>query len=124
MESILKEKLYKKVQQICSSALKGKLSLDKFLKIWPQENQDIFLKIVYEDIEDAVEHLPSSFITNKIDWNAWKKTDTYKNLLIDHELLAFWINDPERLLECHNVVAKKQLKPEAEIRGFVQNFMT
>jgi hypothetical protein len=119
----MKEKSYKIAQKICRQALKGKLSLEEFFKIWPQENQDAFLKIVYEDVEDAVEHLPSSFITKKIDWNAWKKMDTYKNLLIDNELLALWVSDPQKLLECHDIASKKQFTSEVEIKEFVRNFM-
>ena len=119
----MREKLYKTVREICNQALEGKLSIEEFFKIWPQEDSDVFLKVVFEDVEDAVEHLPSSFITKKVDWNGWKKTDTYKNLLIDNELLKFSGSDPEELLECHNAAAKKQLMSEAEIKEFIKDCM-
>ena len=114
---------FKAIQEICNQALDGKLSIEEFFKIWPQENLDAFLKVVFEDVEDAVEHLPSSFITKKIDWHAWKKTDTYKNLLIDNELLTFLGNDVQKLIECRNLATKRSLTSKAEIKEFIQKFM-
>ena len=112
----MREELYTAVREICNQALKGKLSLETFFKIWPQGDQDVFLKVVFEDVEDAVEHLPASFITGKVHWDAWQKTDTYMNLLMDNELLKLWTTDPQKLLECHTIASQRQLTSETEIK--------
>lgn len=119
----MKEKLYKTIQEICTQVLQGGVSLEKFLKVWPHENQDAFLKIVYEDVEDAVEHLPASFITGKVDWKTWVKTDTYKSVYIDNVLLAFWKSDAQRLIECRAITIRKMFTSEIQISGFIKEFM-
>jgi len=68
-------------------AINGNLELDELNKGWPEETEGIpFYEAVFEDIESAVEHFPSSLFGNPID--RFKSEDEYRCLQISKLLIS------------------------------------
>lgn len=68
------------IKALCETALKGELDLQELYKLWPKgiESNPAF-EIIFEDLEDAVEHFSPQ--------EDFKKTDKYWRLKLDVDLL-------------------------------------
>jgi len=79
----------KQIISMCDMALKGELSIGDFYEKWPKEaNSYPLFKQIYDDVEDAVEHLPSSIITNKKLLSKWMNSKTYLTVFLDFIVLS------------------------------------
>jgi hypothetical protein len=99
------------VKELCEKSMEGTLKVDELIDMWPVEaNSKPFLKIVYEDIEDGVEHIPGFFLKKGIDFKSWFVSNNYYCIYIDYILLtsndANDTNDTE-LLNCREFVLKQ-----------------
>lgn len=73
---------------IVDKAKSGKFPIAKFNKDWEQVENSKFTKTLYEDIYEALVHLPSrSLFSNEIDYDYWHNQYEYKLLCIDLLLL-------------------------------------
>lgn len=73
---------------LCSKALQGSLSLEDFYAEWPDDISDSeFASLLYEDIEDGVQHYPGHLFTGKPDTKAWESSQMYMSLYLDKQLL-------------------------------------
>jgi hypothetical protein len=85
------------ISALCKDALYGKLKLEEFYKRWPHEaDSDPFLRQLYEDIEDGVQHTPGFVFKQNVDLDAWGKSREYLVLYLDLSLLNL-NEDTERL---------------------------
>lgn len=67
--------------ELIEKALEGKLTLDELYSTWPESlEKDGAFEIVYDLIESAIEHYPSSVFSNKLLESEFKKSVEYKNL--------------------------------------------
>jgi len=98
------ESMIEAVKSLCKSALDGTLKLKQLCQGWPAEaDTDPFLRQVYEDIEDGVEHIPGSFFKRKIDHESWESSEMYFVLYVDLLLLSH-DRPTEELMRCRQVV--------------------
>ncbi len=103
-----------KVFDLCQQAIKGVLTLDDFLRMWPQDARaNLFLQQVFEDIEDGVEHFPGFWFSGKPDIQSWLRSEMYLTLCIDLILLKH-VDEREasQLLQCRK--AMLEMKPFSE----------
>jgi hypothetical protein len=110
------------VRKICLLAIQGNLHLEEVGRIWPLEAKGhAFLKQVYDDIEDGVEHAPGFFFKRGIDQDAWQDTEMYRILLLDAELLAMDL-DFNILNTCRKEVLQSKVFASSNIQESVRKW--
>lgn len=80
------------IATLLDRAAKGVLLRDEFYSSWPLEEteSDPFLVQVFDDIESAVEHIPSSFLTGKINFPEWRRSEDYRCIVADSHVLSLF----------------------------------
>jgi len=78
-----------KVLELIRNAQDGKLSLEELNRDWPEglDGNPLFEEI-YDHIEAAVEHYPSSLFTNESYHERFKASSEYKALIKDSDRLT------------------------------------
>ena len=72
------------IKNLIQKAMMGTLSRDEFYNFWSSDfDNDLFLNIVFNDIESAMEHIPGKLLSNGIDKDKWESSYQYKILQID-----------------------------------------
>ena len=72
--------MHKLITELCRKAQEGELSLEDFQKKWPNEaNKNSFYRIIYNDIEDGVEHFPGNWKKEKL-YDKWYKSNLFLTL--------------------------------------------
>lgn len=76
-------------RDLCERARNGMLSLEELHSRWPRQGVggEMWLQEVFDDVEDAVEHLPGSFVTGKVDYKTWHRSYEFLVLYLDCMLL-------------------------------------
>lgn len=94
-----------KINELLRLALEAKLLLDDLKKEWPMiEDNSKVIKILYEDLEEAVIHVPSFMLTKKIDYKMWYSQYERKVLACDFHLMPYignselWMELREKLI--------------------------
>jgi len=108
-----RENLIRAVRAICKDALDGSIGIEKFHRVWPEEaDTDPLLGLIYNDVEDGVEHLPAYWLTGNINFKSWKQSRAYLTLYLDYVLLEYKKN-VESLIRCREVIlTEKNLSQE------------
>jgi len=76
------------VQQMLDAALDGRLTIDEFYKQWPEQPRgEQLLSLIYDDIEEGVQHFPAKLFSGAPDRAVWVASDMYRRLLVDRDLL-------------------------------------
>lgn len=97
---------------LVSKALNGNLNIEEFYSTFPDAVLKVspFFKDVYDDIEDAVEHFPASFIKGTPKFDVYKTSKVYYKLLLDLKLLNSDIDEDE-LYDARKNELKKKFDP-------------
>lgn len=71
-------------------AEKGLLERDELYRLWPgdESGSDPFIEQVWEDLEDATEHLPASLLTGKVNLTRWRQAHGCKCIIADRQLVT------------------------------------
>ena len=100
-------------------ALEGTLRLGEFYREWPcRAEKGSFWEIVYDDLEDGVQHTPGTWLAGKVDLLQWKESWEYLVIYLDLQLLRS-SKDPIRLLELRQEVLAAMRMPLANMEAFV-----
>lgn len=76
------------VAQLLDGAIDGRLTIEEFYKQWPEQHQEeTLLSIIYEDIEEGVQHFPAKLLSGAPDRAVWTASDMYRRLRVDREVL-------------------------------------
>ena len=110
------------IKELSLKALKGNLQLEQLWSEWPEEaNKTDFLKQIFDDIEDAVEHLPASTFRDKILFKEWRESDIYLLLLLDYILLSL-NQDFDNLFRCRKILIKQKDINRKNVRDRIKEF--
>lgn len=112
------------IHDLCKRALDGELNLENFYELWPEEaSHNLFLKQIYEDIEDGVQHLPGTWRTGKMLSNEWYKSDMYFTIYLDFLLLDYDVKKTDELIQCRKfILEQRNLSVEMIKDGIKQCF--
>ena len=98
------------IRHLCKHALEGELKLHDFNKMWPTDANAIpFLKQIFEDVEDGIEHVPGYFFKRGVDYTSWRASDAYFTILLDLTLLDYDVS-AQVLFDCRNEIFKQSLR--------------
>lgn len=101
------EDFRKLLTSLCEKAQHGSLSMEEFYAHWPQDLKDSeFGAVLYEAIEDGVEHFPGNWLTGKPDIETWEKEFTFFTLYLDHKLLLSKFSESE-ILNLHKTILRE-----------------
>jgi hypothetical protein len=75
---------------IIDDAINGDINLENFYNRWPfdEENNDKFYSQMFEDLENAIEHTPFRFFSQKVNCKVWRNMNEYKTLLFYKSQIA------------------------------------
>ena len=63
------------VKDLCRDALGGKIKLEEFYIRWPKAaDTSSFLRQIYDDIEDGIQHTPGYLLKEGLNHEAWTKS--------------------------------------------------
>lgn len=103
----MEPRLAKEVRDICLEVLSGTTDLEDLYNLWPEEaSQDPFLLVIFEDLEEGVEHIPGRLARREVNLRMWRASSWYSTIYLDWLLLAErWSNrDTGQLLQCREWV--------------------
>lgn len=91
--------------ELCDLALRAKIDVVNFYDKWPYSDihEDTFLQHLYEDLEDGIQHTPSSFFTGKVLHDEWVNLELYQLILLDRKLLEK-CSDTQILVNCRKMI--------------------
>jgi hypothetical protein len=93
---------------LCARALRAELSFDELVAEFPDgAPDDEYLAIAYEDLVDAVEHLPATFF-GKTDLPAWRNSEMFATLTL-HLLLLDGRENTQTLSRLYQYVRRHDL---------------
>jgi hypothetical protein len=96
------------LEVLCIRALEGVISLDDFYRAWPcNKDKGSFCKVLYDDLEDAIQHTPGTWFAGKIDLSKWKQCYEYFVVYLDLLLLKSGEN-PTKLLEVRKITLSEK----------------
>lgn len=105
------------IKDICAKVLKGDLSIDEFHVLWPrQANNNYFYQVVFQDLEEGVEHCPGFFHKKGINIQEWEISNLYRTILIDTILLDYKNKDEEFLKKCRSRIISSSALTCEEIK--------
>ena len=105
--------LINKVKKICSLALDAKIDIKELHSTWPSDaNKNSFYRLVFEDLEDGIEHAPGYFLKAGVDLNAWKKSEEFLKIYLDCEVLKSNLTIDEMILCREKILFSKKLDQE------------
>lgn len=114
--------LDKLILSLCRMALDGSLDLEELERKWPiASEENPFFRQVHEDIEDAVEHLPTHWLTGKTAYKKWQGSRIYFTLYLDSVLLEYK-ESSEELLRCREFVLQEKELSEQLLRDRVKEY--
>jgi hypothetical protein len=93
--------------KLCHSALEAKIDIFHFYDEWPYDEgkSDIFLKHLYDDLENGIQHTPGSIFTGKVLYDKWRKSEPFRLIQLDKMLLEKCM-DTQMLSECRkNIIS-------------------
>jgi hypothetical protein len=107
------DKWWAHIAVLCDKAIEGELLFEDLCQQWPKELCESKLaSVIYEDIEDGVQHFPGKLFSGKPDYEMWKSSDMFMRLYLDKKLLSLDGNE-EYLLEVRETLLKsKQISIE------------
>lgn len=92
------EKWKPEIERICREAIEGSMSIEEFYRQWPDElKESKFARLIYEDIEDGIQHFPAKLVSGKPDQKVWLSSDMYRSLVITKEVLKMDIDESAAL---------------------------
>jgi hypothetical protein len=108
--------------ELCNLALQAKIDVVNFYDKWPYSDihEDAFLKHLYEDLEDGIQHTPGSLLTGKVLHKEWINLESYGLILLDKTLLEkctdtqVLLNCRESILVSFNQLCKINIEAEVE----------
>lgn len=81
------------IRKVIQSAINCELTIENLYHQWENSwNENRFLKEVFDNIEDSIEHMPGYFFSKEVNINKWHQTIGFKILNVDLELLNY-LND-------------------------------
>jgi hypothetical protein len=111
------------IKRILTYAMNGNLNLTQFYELWPEEvNNNPWFKCLYDDLEDAITHMPGKFFKKGIDYDAWLGTYDYYRLLTDYLLLNYPEKKEEKLLACRKHLLDMAIKSREQIEVEINNY--
>jgi hypothetical protein len=111
------------IQSLCKSALAGELKLEQFYDSWPEAaSAHPFLKQIYEDVEDAVEHLPGAWRSGRMLVDEWRRSSMYLTIYLDSVLLQYE-KKADELLQCREFIRKQKDLSEDKIKLQVAEYL-
>ena len=91
--------------------LGGKIKLEEFYIRWPKAaDTSSFLRQIYDDIEDGIQHTPGYLLKEGLNHEAWTKSYSYLAVYLDLSLLS--LNVTFEQLEEHRQTILES-KPES-----------
>jgi len=97
MDVIMNDKTTELIINICKMALNGTIDIKEYYNIWPEDtNNDPFYEIVYDDIENGIEHIPGYFFKQGVNIDQWINSMHYLTIYLDVKLLM--TNQPSAAL--------------------------
>lgn len=91
-------------------AIEGKLKLADFYKKWPKcLKHSLFYSLIFEDLENAIEHMPGKWFSNKPNYKLWYQMDEYYLLIVDRYLIKLDIEDEDFLYSLRNIIIMKKI---------------
>lgn len=94
---------------ILEKAKTGLMSLEELCKSWEQIDESELTKLLYEDVFDALTHLPSKSLFNKdVDFDFWRNQFEYRSMWLDVVLIESF-DDEHSILE-----ARKKILPRLQ----------
>jgi hypothetical protein len=94
-------------------AMSGHLSVEDFAEGWPEPG-DSLIDAIFEETEDTVEHVPGYWLKRGTNHELFRKSISYKILVVDAQLLLDEFADipSERLVEI-----RERLLKEVDLRA-------
>jgi hypothetical protein len=109
------EKWKQHIAQMCIQAINGSITIDEFYRLWPEELHESYLaKLIYEDLEDGIQHFPAKIFSGKPDYESWKSSVMYRRILINSESLKTNLSESEVKDVRHSLLSESKL-PLADI---------
>jgi len=107
------DEMKKAIKDLCERAQVGKLTLDELYDAWPPcADQDSFFSSVFEDIEDAVEHMPGYFFKSGPNLEEWSRLGMSSDIALDILLLER-SEDSTQLMQCKQFIHELESIPIA-----------
>jgi hypothetical protein len=98
---------------ICQLVIEGKMHIFELDKHWPNNLlKSPFLSLLYDDIEEGIEHFPAKLFSKAPDWKMWKSSQIYLQLLLDCELLKSGKPEAILLTARNELVNNQDLTPD------------
>ena len=98
------------VSQMSEQAAKGSITIEEFHRIWPKAAMDSALgRLIFEDVEDGVEHFPGTLWTGRPDFKSWEKSDARRRIAIDHEILKVEADESRLMKVREALLAERDL---------------
>lgn len=84
------QELVQVVDHLLDRAEKGLLQREEFYQLWPgdEKSSDPFLEQLFEDLESAIEHLPGSLLSGKVNLSRWRSSSDYRHIVADRQVLS------------------------------------
>lgn len=111
-----------KVRGLCSLALEGKISIDELYSSWPKEaNENPLFRLIFEDLEDGIEHIPGYFLKPDIDMDAWKNSREFLMIFLDNAILQSNLSVDE-MFHCRERILSRKGLDQDFINNSINSF--
>jgi hypothetical protein len=96
------------IAELCDEAANGLLTIEQFYARWPEDlcKQGI-AQLIYEDLEDGVQHFPGKLFSALPDYESWKSSEMYKRIIVDREILKLDQSEDQLIELRHSLLADK-----------------
>lgn len=110
-----------RLRSVAELILGGAIAFDDFYTAVPHRPGGLWLGRVYDDLEDALEHIPSR-LRGGVDMDAWERSPERTLVLIDLLLLsdASDTHDEQDLMAARDSLASCPVTDEATLRSQVE----
>jgi hypothetical protein len=113
MNMTIFDKRRAQIAVLCDKAIEGELLIEDLCRQWPKElDESRLASMIYEDIEDGVEHFPGKLFCGKPVYKNWKSSDSFVKLYLDKKLLALDGNEEYLLGIRETLLRGKQISIE------------
>lgn len=83
------QELVKILASLLDRAEKGLLQREEFYQLWPDErSSDPFLEQIFEDLENAIEHMPGSLLSGEVNLSQWRSSGDYRRIVADRQVVT------------------------------------
>lgn len=104
---------------LCEKTLQGGVGLEEFIAVWPEAiAQTEFVRELFDDLEDGIEHFPGHWFSNKKNFKAWEESYMAYKLRVDAQLLASDLSE-ERMFALRKTIIDKDIKDEETIKRLI-----